>query len=47
MHPDDEFGNITCNPEMLEKLEEHMIEQDSNEEISDPRWDKLKDLLKN
>lgn len=47
VHPDDKNGNITCNPEMLEKLEEYTIEEEKNEEITDPRWDKLKDLLKN
>ena len=44
-HPDDETGNSTCNPEMLEKLEQHNAEQDN---IIDPRWNdlgKLKERL--
>lgn len=48
IHPDDKHGISTCNPDMLEKLEKHIIEETKNqEEITDPRWDKLKDLLKN
>lgn len=45
IHPDDEDGNSTCNLDMLKKLSEHMI--DSEENISDPRWDALKKLKNN
>lgn len=44
IHPDDQYGRSTCNPEMLKKIDEHVehIEQDS-----DPRWDELKKLMNN
>ena len=35
-------GMSTCNPEMLEKLKEHMVEE---EPALDPRWDELKKLM--
>ncbi|MFO7853555.1 MAG: YceD family protein [Bacteroidota bacterium] len=41
VHPDDEYGNSTCNPEMLEKLEEHLVHGD---EDHDPRWAELEKL---
>jgi len=40
VHPDDEEGNSTCDPEMLELLDQH---QDEEQEI-DPRWEKLKNI---
>jgi len=40
VHPDDEEGNSTCDPEMLELLDQH---QDEKKEI-DPRWEKLKNI---
>jgi uncharacterized protein len=42
VHPDDENGKSTCDPVMLKKLEEHLIEEDKK---NDPRWDELKKLL--
>lgn len=47
VHPFDESGTSTCNPKMIKKLEEHTGEEEKNDEIIDPRWEKLKDLLKN
>jgi len=44
IHPDDENGNSTCDPDMLIKIQEHTL-TDENE--SDPRWDELKNLVKN
>jgi len=42
VHPNDKNGKSTCDPIMLNKLEEHII----NEEVeSDPRWDELKKLM--
>lgn len=35
-------GKSTCDPVMLKKLEEHIIEEDKK---NDPRWDDLKKLL--
>jgi uncharacterized protein len=44
-HPDDEDGNSTCDTDMLEKLQDHIIgETDSS---IDPRWDELKKLMNN
>jgi uncharacterized protein len=42
VHPDDKNGNSTCDPEMLKKLKEHIIEEDHG---TDPRWDELKKLI--
>ena len=42
VHPDDEAGNSTCNPEMLKKLNEHLIKEEKTE---DPRWNELKKLM--
>ncbi|MCF8302646.1 MAG: DUF177 domain-containing protein [Bacteroidales bacterium] len=39
VHPDDDEGNSTCDPVILEKLREH-----SAENQIDPRWEKLKNL---
>ena len=43
VHPDDENGNSTCNPEMLETIEKLTHKQPDPEEI-DPRWEALKKL---
>jgi len=42
VHPNDENGNSTCDPVMLRKLDELIIEE---ENYSDPRWDELKKLM--
>ena len=44
VHPDDKDGNSTCDPEMLKKLKEHIVR---NESEPDPRWDDLKKLMNN
>ncbi len=44
VHPDDRNGNSTCDPEMLKKLDELIIERDNE---NDPRWDDLKKLMNN
>lgn len=44
VHPDDEEGNSTCNPEMLEKLENYKYKEESGK--IDSRWSKLNDLTK-
>lgn len=44
IHPDDSAGNSTCDPDMLKKLDEHKIEDESG---NDPRWDKLRKLMNN
>jgi uncharacterized metal-binding protein YceD (DUF177 family) len=42
VHPDDRDGNSTCDPVMLKKLKELIVEDET--EI-DPRWDELKKLM--
>ena len=44
IHSVDDNGESTCNPEMLKKLESYRV-QESNQEKTDPRWDKLKNLF--
>jgi uncharacterized protein len=44
IHPDDKNGKSTCDPEMLEKLQEHIVNEDKR---NDPRWDDLKKLMNN
>jgi uncharacterized metal-binding protein YceD (DUF177 family) len=41
-HPADKNGKSTCDPVMLKKLEELLIEE---EKENDPRWDELKKLM--
>lgn len=43
VHPDGKKGKSMCNPEMLKKLDNLLIKD--SEESTDPRWNKLKDLL--
>jgi uncharacterized protein len=42
VHPADKKGKSTCDPVMLKKLEELIIEE---EKVNDPRWDELKKLM--
>jgi uncharacterized metal-binding protein YceD (DUF177 family) len=42
VHPPDKNGKSTCDPVMLVKLEELIIEE---EKVNDPRWDELKKLM--
>lgn len=42
VHPEDAHKRPSCNPEMLSRLEKHIIPDRQNE---NPAWDKLKDLL--
>lgn len=54
-HPLDAEGNSTCNPEMINKLNEYLVtektdtdeadNEESNSSRIDPRWDALKGLL--
>lgn len=46
VHPYDKSGKSTCNPEMLNKLKEMLVD-DENEKHNDPRWDDLKKLMNN
>jgi uncharacterized protein len=42
VHPLDKNGKSTCDPVMLEKLNELIVDEDKD---SDPRWDELKKLM--
>ena len=42
VHPDHENGDGGCNTNMLDKLDEYEVNEESE---SDPRWDKLKGLI--
>ena len=42
VHPADKKGKSTCDPVMLKKLEELIIEEEKD---NDPRWDELKKLI--
>ena len=42
VHPDDSEGNSTCDPVMLKKLNELLVEKDDE---NDPRWDELRKLI--
>jgi len=44
VHPTDSKGRSTCDPEMLKKLEELIVEEETD---IDPRWDELKKLMNN
>jgi uncharacterized metal-binding protein YceD (DUF177 family) len=49
VHPEDENGNTSCDPEMLEKLNQYLVdgeqEGEEKEETHDPRWDALKNII--
>ncbi|MCX6253377.1 MAG: DUF177 domain-containing protein [Bacteroidia bacterium] len=42
VHPDDNNGESTCDPVMLKKLEEFIVEEETE---NDPRWNELKKLM--
>ena len=42
IHPDDENGKSTCDPDMIKRINRNSDNVDSD---SDPRWDELKKLL--
>jgi len=43
VHPDDENGKSTCDPEMIKKLEKYIVREEDN----NPIWNDLKKLLDN
>ncbi|MBR8535087.1 DUF177 domain-containing protein [Carboxylicivirga sediminis] len=48
VHPEDEDGNVTCDTDMLDQLDNYLVEEDTDEEQDDdmdPRWAALKNLL--
>jgi uncharacterized metal-binding protein YceD (DUF177 family) len=44
VHPDDENGNSSCDPEMIEKLDKYVVREDGQ---NNPVWNDLKKLLDN
>jgi uncharacterized metal-binding protein YceD (DUF177 family) len=42
VHPNDKNGKSTCDPAMLKKLDELVIDEEKD---NDPRWDELKKLM--
>lgn len=44
VHPDDQKGNSTCDPLMIEKLNKYILKDD---EVKNPVWNDLKKLLDN
>jgi len=42
VHPDDKDGNSTCDPVMLSKLDEYIVDEETD---IDPRWEELKKLM--
>lgn len=42
IHPDNEKGESTCDPFMIKKLSEHLI---NGEPVRNPGWDELKKLI--
>ena len=44
IHPSDEEGRSGCDPDMISKLEDHLVEGEGE---TDPRWDELKKLSRN
>ena len=45
-HPDDKEGNSLCNPDMIAMLDNIILDNNKdNNNTTDPRWDKLKDLI--
>ncbi len=49
VHPNDENGKPTCNAQMIDKLDEYLVSEETilekKEDSSDPRWDALKKLI--
>jgi uncharacterized protein len=44
VHPNDKDGKSTCDPVMLKKLDELIVDEEPE---TDPRWDELKKLMNN
>ena len=48
VHPEDEYGNSSCDPEMLKKIDEYRVTVVKNDTgIVDPRWNDLKQIIGN
>jgi len=44
IHPGGKGGKNSCDPDMLEKLSKHIVNEEKN---NDPRWDELRKLINN
>ena len=44
VHPGDKPGLDSCNPDMLKKINQYVV---NNKKENDPRWDELKKLMNN
>jgi len=44
IHPPDDNGNSTCDPEMISMLNKHIVNNDIG---NDPRWDELRKIMNN
>jgi uncharacterized metal-binding protein YceD (DUF177 family) len=44
IHPTDATGTSSCDPEMLKKLNQYIVNENK---VNDPRWDELKKLINN
>ena len=49
VHPSDKNGNSQCDPEMIAKLGEYLVDSDISEEepIVDERWNELRKIINN
>ena len=47
VHPDNKKGKSNCDKEMLKKLDQFIIEEEKDEEKTDPRWNGLKNIKLN
>lgn len=50
VHPNNKKGINSCNPEMIKKLNEYLVDEEEEEQASEPedqRWQALKKLLDN
>lgn len=49
VHPSDKKGNSQCDPEMIAKLGEYLVDSDISEEepIVDERWNELRKIINN
>ena len=42
IHPENDSGESTCNPVMIQKLREHLVKENKK---TDPAWDELRKLM--
>lgn len=47
VHPEDEEGNSLCDPEMLKKIDEYRVTGTDDNDVVDPRWNDLRQIIGN